>query len=198
MTTSSKDTLQLIRKILGSSYCEVKVKSIVVIEDLDNENCSIKISLQHGNLIESSGVGMVDAIFSGLKTYYTSEFDSLDGLELSKFFVKAKSKSTKAEVDVDLEIRNSYGRLFLFSDSSKSLIASTTRVSASVIEYFSNSEKAFLSVLKAFKDAKLRGREDLATRFTSELSILADNTSYSDVLDKARNEFLDEVSRSKK
>ncbi len=198
MTTSPQECLLLIRKVLGDNYCTVKVKGIVVTENLEHENTSIELSLQHGPLIESTGVGMVDAIFTGLQKHYASNFSSLSGLELTRFYVRAKSRSTKAEVEVDLEIRNSYGRLFLFSDSSKSLIASTARVSVGVLEFFANSELAFFSVLNAYKDAKLRGREDLVTRYLSELAILVDNTSYSEVLDKARSELLDEVGRSKK
>lgn len=198
MTTSPEDNLLLIKKVVGNLYCEVKIKSIVVSEDIELENCSIILSLQHGPVIKANGVGMVDAIFLGLKEYYSNKFSSLSGLELYKFFVKTKSHNTKSEVGVDLEIRNSYGNRFMFSDISKSLIASSAKVSAAAIEYFSNSEMAFLSLLKAFKDAKLRGREDLITRYTSELSILADNTSYSATIDKERSEYLNEIGGSKK
>ena len=197
MTTLPKDNLLLIKKVRGSSYLEIRVKSIVVFDDLDAETCKIQLYLHNGDLIEASGVGMVDAIFSGIKEYYGSQFESLKELELVNFFVQAKTKSTKSEVEVILEVRNSYGGVFTFKDNSKSLIASATRVSAAVVEYFCNSEAAFLSVLKAFKDARARGREDLATRYIEELTMLVKNTSYASILDEARY-VSNEISGSKK
>ena len=176
----------------------VSVKSIVVTDDLESETCNVQLCLHNDVSIEASGVGMVDAIFSGLKRHYHEQHESLKDLELTNFFVKAKAKSTKSEVEVILEVKNSYGKYFTFTDNSKSLIASATRVSAAVIEYFCNSEVAFFSVLNAFKDARERGREDLATRYIQELTVLVKNTCYTALVDKARQELINETSGSKK
>lgn len=184
MTTLPNDNLELIKRIRGSSYLSVRPRTIVVSNDLDEETCNIKLCLHNGALIEASGVGMVDAIFSGLKTHYHDEFESLKDLELTNFFVKATTKGTNAEVEVTVEVKNSYGKYFSFQDNSKSMVASVTKVSAATIEYFCNSEAAFFSVLNALKDAKERHREDLVTRYTEELSLLVKNTCYTGLLEK--------------
>ncbi len=88
MTTSAQDSILLARKVLGDNYCEVKVKSIVVSENLDKEDCHISLSLHHGPTIESAGVGMVDAIFNGLREHYSTTYSSLTGVELNRFFLR--------------------------------------------------------------------------------------------------------------
>lgn len=189
MTTVPEDNLLLIKRILGKSYLDVKINSLSVLDNLENGKCSVQLYLHDGLVIEATGVGIVDAIFSGLKDHFRNQFPSLNGLELVNFFVKAKTKGTASEVDVVLEIRNSYGKYFTFKDDSKSLTASAARASVAVVEYFCNSESAFFAILNAFKDAKSRGREDLADRYIEELSFLVKNTNYSDLLSALKKEF---------
>ncbi len=178
MTIVPHDDLELIKRIRGNAYLQVRVKSIIVFDDLESEISKIQLYLHEDATIEASGVGMVDAIFSGLKNHYHKQFESLKHLELTNFFVKIKSKGTKSEVEVSLEVKNSYGKILTFVDNSKSLTASATRVAVAVVEYFCNSEAAFFSVLSALNSAKDRGREDLVTRYTEELSRLVKNTCY--------------------
>lgn len=184
MTKLPEENLDLIKKVLGKSYSEINVKSISVLDDLDSETCDIVLKLSSGITVEARGVGIVDAIFSGLKSYFSGEFRSLSEIELTKFFAKAKSEGTGSEVEVELIIKNSYNKSFVFVDNSNSLITSSTRVSVAVVEYFVNAEKAFFQVFNALNDARDRNREDLVNRFESELSLLVENTSYSDLLKK--------------
>lgn len=180
-----EERFSLVKKILSDKYHPIQVKTISVLDDLESAVCRICLSLTSGEALEFSGVGMVDAIFTGLKGHYSSRYKSLLGLELIRFFVAAKSAGTEAEVEVEIQIRNSYGKKLYFKDNSRSLIASAARVSTSVIEYFINSEQAFLLLCGAVKDARCRGREDLVTRYEAELAQLVENTGYTEVLNEA-------------
>ncbi|MCA9547300.1 MAG: hypothetical protein KC613_23015, partial [Myxococcales bacterium] len=57
-------------------------------------------------------------------------------------------------------------------------------------EYFVNSERAFVMLHRALLDAKGRHRADLVEQYTSKLAELVNSTSYSEVIQKIREESL--------
>jgi hypothetical protein len=73
---------------------------------------------------------------------------------------------------------NQVGRLFSFTDSSRSVAASSLRVTAAAVEYFINSERAFWLIRSFLDDAKASGRPDVADRYTRMLTDLVQNSSY--------------------
>ncbi len=191
------ESLLLIKKILSDKYCTIGVKTIAILDDLDAGTCHISLHLRSGESVEDKGVGMVDAIFAGLKKHHASEYPSLNSIELQDFMATSKAKGTQAPVEVELYIKNSYGNLFMFRDNSYSLISSAARVSVAAVEFFINSEKAFLLVHKALKNARDRDRTDLVARYEAELAFLVRNTSYTEMVEAVRNELTNEVGRSK-
>ncbi len=95
-----------------------------------------------------------------------------------------KDSQGKPHCQIDLRINTVQGYDFEFSASSHSLAAGSARVVASAVEFFINSEKAFIALHRALSDARERGRDDLVTRYTRELADIVKSTSYTEVITK--------------
>ena len=177
---------KLIRKVLGKDgYIELTVESVSVTDDL-NGSCQVSL-LVSGDKIDGNGVGLVDAIFNGLKNHYAREYESLNSISLKEFHVginrkKSSGQGTDALCKVEIEVYNSNRNVFDFSNSSRSLTASAAASVAKTVEFFVNSERAFIAVSRALEDARERGRHDLVTRFTAELSQIVKSTSYTSTI----------------
>ena len=190
--------LELIRRVLGNEYLELKIARLVVEEDPEGVHSKVAIFLADtdGNTTEvaGEGCGLVDALWSGLLSRYSAEYQSLCSLEVAGFEVKAKldtkkeKDGTDAVGEVTLELRNSDQTRFSFSDASRSITTSTSRVVLAAIEYFINAERAFITLFRSRQDAKERNREDLVARYTGELSEVVKSTSYAEVLENMKKE----------
>lgn len=194
---------ELIRSVLGESYIEVGVASVYVDDDIQG-GCEVGVSINNGSggtvpKVKGSGVGMVDAMFSAFKSYFATEYESLDSIELQDFkVVLTKGKpagyhlsnvpGTDAYCQAQLTIKNSYGRHFNFSSVSCSLAAATALGVAQAVEHFMNAERAYVALHAALKDAKERNRIDLITRYTREMSEVVKCTSYASVLARIQKE----------
>ncbi|MEO8699185.1 MAG: hypothetical protein ABI867_04050 [Kofleriaceae bacterium] len=185
----------LIRRILGTNFLELKL-SRLVIEELDGTT-GVKVALLEGETpvdVEGKGVGVVDALFGGLLDRYAREYQSLKTIALTDFKVDADmgSKKVKAGVDavgrVTLDVTNSEGKHFVFSDASRSVTSSTARTVVAMVQYFLNAERAFLTLHNARRDALARGREDLVSRYTAEMAEVVESTSYAEVIANIRKE----------
>jgi hypothetical protein len=185
----------LIRRILGSNFLELKLSRLAVEED---GATSVRVSMQEGEQpveLEGKGVGLVDALYTGLLGRYAREYQSLKTIELTGFKVASDIEATKkgqAGVDavgrVTIDMRNSEGKHFSFTDSSRSLTTSTARAVLAIVQYFINAERAFLTLYNARRDALARGREDLVARYTAEMAEVVESTSYAEVIENIRKE----------
>lgn len=175
MPISLEDNTELIKKVLSGAFTPVIIKHISITESISCGLCSVSMYLEDGTYIECEGLGMVDAVFNGLKKEF---FYSLEKLTIQKFEAKAVSKSLDSEVIIYVQIKNSYGNLIDFEDRSKSLISSATKICARITEYFINSHKAYLVLSKALEEAKERNRQDLIERYVRELSLIVQSTGY--------------------
>jgi hypothetical protein len=182
----------LIRRVLGASFLELKLDR-VVIDEKGDDGTVVKIGVLEGDAkvdAEGKGVGMVDAMFGALMDRYGREYQSLTKLRLLAFHVAADVETKKAQTGVDavgkvtLEVGNSEGKHFAFSDASRSVTASTARVVLAMVQYFVNAERAFVMLHNARNDAAARGREDLVSRYTAEMAEVVESTSYVDVIKK--------------
>jgi predicted kinase len=90
--------------------------------------------------------------------------------------------------NVVLELENSRGRRFEFSHSSRSITGSAMIVTLMGVEYFVNTERAFVHLNRALQDAKRRNRSDLAERYQIQIATIVENTSYSEVIERMRAE----------
>jgi hypothetical protein len=170
----------------------------VVEEGHDDESTHVHVELSDTNgqtlAFDGNGVGLVDAMFHALLERYSPEYQSLNSIELANFDVHGKidTKNSRAGVDsvgeVTLGVRNSEGKLFEFSDASRSVSRSAAQAVLVAVEYFVNAERAFITLYRSRQDAKDRGRDDLVTRYTRELSEVVKSTSYTEVIENMKKE----------
>ncbi len=193
---SNLDHEALIKRVLGTNYLQLSLSKLLIEEDQAN-GASVKVSVNEGETpveVEGKGVGVVDALYSGLLGRYAREYQSLKTIELASFAVAADVETKKAQAGVDavgrvtLDVRNSEGRHFTFSHASRSVTASTACAVLACVQYFVNAERAFLTLYNARRDALARGREDLVARYTSEMAEVVEATSYADVIANIRKE----------
>jgi hypothetical protein len=186
----------LIRKVLGANFLELKLRRLEITEQ--DHTTEIKVTLLEGEQpaeLEGKGVGVLDALFTGLIDRYGREYQSLKTIELIGFKVAADIETTKKQqtgVDavgrVTIDMRNSEGHHFSFSDASRSVTISITRATLAIVQFFINAERAFLTLHNARRDASARGREDLVARYTAEMAQVVESTSYAEVIENIRKE----------
>lgn len=185
----------LIRRVLGGNFLELKLGRLVIEED--GSTSSVRITVQEGDAsveVEGKGVGVVDAIHAALLDRYAREYQSLKTIQLSEFRVAADIETKKAQAGVDavarvtLDVTNSEGRHFTFSDASRSATTSSARVVLAMVQYFVNAERAFVTLHNARRDALARSREDLVSRYTAEMAAVVESTSYAEVIANIRKE----------
>jgi hypothetical protein len=187
---------ELIHRVLGKDYLELHILRLTLIEEADASTSRVKVETIDGNgrteVIEGEGVGLVDGLFSALLGRYALEYQSLETIELANFKVNARldTKNQQSGVDavgeVTIEVRNSEGHLFTFSDASRSITSSTARAVLAMVEYFVNAERAFVMLYKSLQDAQDRNRHDLVSRYTQELAEVVKSTSYTEVIESIK------------
>jgi hypothetical protein len=184
----------LIHRVLGDNYLPLKLVRIEVDEQPDvGSSVKLTVAERETNVdCEGKGVGVVDAIYSALLARYAKEYESLKTLKLSKFHVAADIETKKAQAGLDavgrvnVDVTNSEGRHFNFTDASRSLTTSTARAMIAVVQYFVNAERAFLTLHNARRDAISRNREDLVARYTAEMAEVVELTSYAQIIENIR------------
>ena len=190
---------RLMRELLGDNYTRFNVKRVQIEEDLEKKSTCISCdvtdeSVENTFVIKGHGVGLINAFFQGMVDLFATDYPSLKTIYFSSFSVQAHLDTkrdyagTDAEGEVTLQVANSEGKLFRFAHVSRSVIGSAIVVTLLALEYFINSERAFISAYHALKDAKGRNRADLVQRFTNIMATLVQNTSYSEVISKIRTE----------
>ncbi len=186
---------QLIRKVLGANFLELKLARLAF-EELESGSV-VKVTVLEGDApidVEGKGVGVVDGLYNALLDRYAREYQSLKTIQLTGFHVAADIETKKAQAGVDaigrvtLDVTNSEGRHFSFADASRSMTSSSARAVLAMVQYFVNAERAFLTLYNARRDALARGREDLVSRYTAELSEVVESTSYAEVIANIRKE----------
>ena len=176
----------------------LELERIVLDEDAKTGKSTVTVEVTDSRgqkqTVQGTGVGMVDALIGGLFKRYEVEYQSLRSIELASFAIQARldTKQRRAGADavceVTLEVRNSEGKLFAFSDSSRSISASSARTVIAAVEYFVNAERAFITLYKSRQDARERNRDDLVTRYTEELAEVVKSTSYAEVIESIKKE----------
>jgi hypothetical protein len=181
--------------VLGANFFELTLHRLAI-EEIDGGS-KVKLEVMEGDQtveVEGRGVGLVDALYAALLDRYAREYQSLKTIQMTGFHVAADIETKKAQAGVDaiarvtLDVSNSEDRLFSFSDASRSVTSSTARVVLVMVSYFVNAERAFLTLHHARRDALARGREDLVSRYTAEMSAVVESTSYAEVIANIRKE----------
>ena len=186
----------LIRRVLGANHLSLSLAKLTIDED-PGSSATVKVIVSEGSEpveVEGRGVGVVDALWNGLLARYAREYQSLKTIQLVSFKVAADIETKKASAGVDavgkvtLDVTNSEGRHFSFTDASRSVTTSTARAVLACVQYFVNAERAFLTLHNARRDAIARGREDLVARYTAEMAEVVESTSYAEVIASIRKE----------
>jgi hypothetical protein len=196
VATIPAENQELIRRILGDGYLELRLAKLQT-EEVPELASRVTVEVtERGQVqtIEGEGVGPSDALWGALIGRYAREYQSLKSLTFAGFHVSAviETKRRKAGLDalakVEVAVVNSEGRRFEFSEESRSVTSSAARAVIAVAEYFVNAERAFVMLSHARKDAIARGRQDLVTRYTTELAEVVRSTSYAEVIESLRKE----------
>jgi hypothetical protein len=185
----------LIRRILGANFLELKLRKLQITEhDMTSDVKLTVLENDQSFEVEGKGVGVVDALYQGLLARYAREYQSLKTIQFTGFKVAADIETKKAQAGVDavgrvtIDVTNSEGKHFTFSDASRSVTISITRATLAMVQFFLNAERAFMTLYNARKDAAARGREDLVARYTAEMAQVVESTSYAEVIENIRKE----------
>ena len=195
---SQKEAIQeLVATVLDGTELRLTVDAYSLNENLENGEVTIQCSVHdertgEQQVIEGRGVGIVDAFFHGLVQRYSGQFPSLDTIRFADFSIKAKldtgrdAARSDSTAEVTLRIANSDGREFVFIDVSPSITRSSMTVVLQGVEFFINSERAFIAVYRALQHSRTANRPDSVQRYTAQLSTLVEATSYSEVIEQIR------------
>jgi hypothetical protein len=187
----------LVREILSEDYVSLGIPKFTLSEDVDGQRASIACALINkrdgsNRAVEGTGVGMVDALFTGLKLSLAADYPSIEHILFVDFGLSAEfqGKENTSHSDAPLRVRlvveNSSGRHFEFNHRSRSISASSVGVVVECVEHFVNAELAVLRVYGWIADAKKRRRQDLVDKYTERLSDLVKNASYSESIERTK------------
>lgn len=199
ITERQAEITKLLREVLGEGYTHLHVNRVVIEEDLEQKSTAINCEVtdeatSEAFVIAGKGVGIIDAFFQGMVSRFATEYPSLKTIRFSSFAVQAHLDTKQdyagsdSEGEVTLQIANSEGKLFRFAHVSRSVTAAAIITTLQGLEYFINSERAFVATYHALKNAKDRNRSDLVQRYTNIMALLVQNTSYSEVISNIREE----------
>lgn len=193
-----QSSAQLVRDVLGDDYLDFDVTHYGFEENVSSGHATVHATVAGGasrapREIKGDGVGFVNAVFRAFKDAYSGEYPSLKSILFAGFTVQAdfdtrgEDAGSDAVAKVVLTVNNSSGRPFNFENASRSVTLSAMKCTIGAIEYFVNTERAFVRLHQALDDAKSRNRSDLIERYQLQLARLVENTSYSEVIEKLRN-----------
>lgn len=204
METKQERMLIKMKEILQEETMDLNVRSYTVREDLEvleQEGGSCRISCElaqdSGELmvVEGVGVGTIDAFFNALQAKLAHEYPSLRSIEFSEFSIQGlfsnvdgSASSTSAEAEATVGIINSEGREFIFKARASSVIRAGLQATVRGAEYFVNSERTFVKLHDIINHYKSEGRHDLMQKYTTLMSEVVENTSYSALVEHIRKQ----------
>jgi hypothetical protein len=191
----------LIKSVLDGTEMRLRVDRYRLEENLENGEVEVYADVHdertgEPQVIEGRGVGLVDAFFNGLVKRHSHEYQSLKSIRFADFSVKGEVATGQATARSDmaarvtLHVANSESREFAFVHSSPSITGSSIAVVVQAVEFFINSERAFVAVYRALEHAREQNRPDSVARYTAQLSTLVEATSYSEVIEGIRKKEL--------
>jgi hypothetical protein len=189
---------QLARDILRDDYIHFHLDRMELVEDPTGGNVEVRCRLSRSGSgevrdIDGRGVGLVDAFMEGVMKAYGQEYPSLKTISVTDFqmgsgFDKAQGRRSDAAAVAKLRVANSEGIQYEFTRATPSVTHSSVRVALDALTFFINSERAYVQLHLAMKDAKERRRSDLVERYRSQMATLVQATSYSEVIERIRKE----------
>jgi hypothetical protein len=195
--TEREGIQSLIKAVLDDTEMRLRVDRYRLEENFENGEVEVHADLHDERsglpqVIDGRGVGLVDAFFNGLVGLHSTEYESLKSIRFADFSIKAEVATGRASARSDmaarvtLHVANSEHREFTFVHSSPSITGSSIAVVVQAVEFFINSERAFVAVYRALEHAREQNRPDSVARYTTQLSTLVEATSYSEVIERIR------------
>ena len=171
--------------------CNVDLELSVTEGDPDQRSTHMSAQALNKLKLSGEGVGLIDASFEALVRRFESEYPSLRSIKFTKFEVRGELEEvTRAGSDAlcraRLVIENSEHVPFEFEASAPSMASVSIDAVVQALEHFINAERAFTQIYHALEDAKRRGRHDLISSYTSQLSELVKTTSYTETIAQLR------------
>ena len=186
----------LAREILRENYVHFGLERLEMVEDKDGVRTTATLTrsgVGEAVDVEGQGVGLIDAFFDSIIKRFADEYPSLKTIAVSDFrlgsgFTEAQGRRSDALAVATLRVKNSEGSEFQFERRTPSITRSSVRVALDALTFFINSERAYVQLHLALKDAKERRRSDLVERYRGQMSTLVTATSYSEVIEKLRRD----------
>lgn len=195
LNVEQQDALNRMREILQDTFVSLDIAGYEVHEDFGTGLCQMTarvVERPQGTTftVEAEGVGMIDAYFAALRQRYAPEHPSLTSLRFTRVGIQGlmhesrQGTGTDARAQAEIGITNSYGTEFLFGAVTPSISRSSLEAVASAVEFFVNSERAYITAYRALEHARRAGRPELVARYTDWLAHIVRNTSYSTVIER--------------
>jgi len=187
------------REVLSDEFRTLEVRRYSIEEDFRDGHCTVRCQGvespgEREFEVNGKGVGMLDAFFSGLRDRYQGEFPSLASIRFSSFSVRGlmgdahAEQATDAQAEATVGVSNSSGREFEFTTVSPSVSLSSIEAVLAAVEYFVNSEQAYVRIYKALQHHRTSGRPEMVARYTELLSEMVRNTSYSSAVERLQSQ----------
>jgi hypothetical protein len=203
MSAKQEQMISLMKEILQEDYTHLVVESYTLRENLSEGFCRISCKLENVDGtemgVEGEGVGVIDALFDGLRKKLAGEYPSLESIEFSQFDIKGLVSSeggldVTSEAEATVGILNSAGREFIFQATAPSVSHAGIQATVEAAEYFVNSERTFVKLHEILQHYREEGRTDLVEKYTDLMSEVVKNTSYSDVVENIREQMSPSIS----
>lgn len=193
LTHQQTNALARMRDVLQEDFLTLELHRYTLREDLLENQLTFDgvIAMSPtGQILEVNGVGvgLIDAFFNALVTRFAAEHSSLDSLTFTSFAVRGLmqetriARATDAKAEATVGLTNSYGTEFSFRAVSDSVTRSCLEAVLGAVEYFVNSERAFVRISGALDHYRREGRSDLVAKYTDLLAEMVRNTSYSSLV----------------
>lgn len=186
------------RDVLQDDFVEFRVTAYELTEDFETGRAEIRCHVCVNGAppfdVVGEGVGMIDAFFNGLKARFAPEYPSLESIRFTEFSIRGlvgesrAGAATDAQARAQVEVTNSYGTNFRFGAVSGSVSRSSVEATLSAVQYFVNSERAYVTMYKALRHYRAEGRVDLVGKYTAMLADMVRNTSYSSAVARIETE----------
>ena len=198
MNEKQEQMIATMQEVLQEDYLHMSVKTYTVTEDLEEGTCRISCELRHQDngermVVEGEGVGTIDALFNAIKTQLAEEYPSLRSIRFSQFTIQGLMEGTEglgaqtsAQAEATVGITNSQGREFIFKATAPSISHAGIQATVHGAEYFVNSERTFVKLHEILEHYREENRTDLVQKYTSLMSQVVQNTSYSEVVERIR------------
>ena len=185
----------IVNEILGPDQVCLTLVHLSLDEDIPTHKAVVTATIEiekHEETrsvdLEGRGVGLLDAFFEGLVSFFSREYASLTTISIADYQVKLgdatdlEGRNSDVDATAVLKVRNADEKEYEFAQKTPSVTYSSALAAINVVNFFINSEMAYVRMHLAIKDATERRRSDLVEKYRGKMAVLVHATSYSEVV----------------